>query len=172
MKFSLKDLLSKCDQIRRKLRICSHLLKKYLMEDFIICAVCIKVFSLKKTFTFFLEIESLQQNQSLKFIFWKECPVSFNSCIAIFQLKYLKLSFCKFHAQMNISVWSLIRFLQFNFHSTHLCWRIDNMVHTMIWLVYFIDTFVWLVYFIWRWVLFPFHCLNAYFSRLYKNIYK
>ena len=104
MKFSIKDFFSKCDQIRRKLRICSHLLNKSLMKNFIFCAVCIKVFSLKKTSTFFLEIESLQQNQSLKFIFWKECPVSFNSCIAIFQLKYLKLSFCKFHAQMNISV--------------------------------------------------------------------
>ena len=32
MKFSIKDFLSKCDQIRRKLRIWSHLLKKSLME--------------------------------------------------------------------------------------------------------------------------------------------
>ena len=35
MKFSIKDILSKCDQIRRKLRIRSHLLKKSLMENFI-----------------------------------------------------------------------------------------------------------------------------------------
>ena len=35
MKFSIKDFSSKCDQIRRKLRIWSHLLKKYLMENFI-----------------------------------------------------------------------------------------------------------------------------------------
>ena len=33
---------SKCDQIRGKLRICSHLLKKSLMEDFIFCAVSSK----------------------------------------------------------------------------------------------------------------------------------
>ena len=33
MKFSIKDFLSKCDQIRRKLQIWSHLLKKYLMEN-------------------------------------------------------------------------------------------------------------------------------------------
>ena len=39
MKFSMKDLFSKCDQIRRKLRIWSHLLKKSLMEKFIFCAV-------------------------------------------------------------------------------------------------------------------------------------
>ena len=39
MKFSIKDFFSKCDQIRRKLRIWSHLLKKSLMENFIFCAV-------------------------------------------------------------------------------------------------------------------------------------
>ena len=35
MKFSIKDFFSKCDQIRSFLRIWSHLLKKYLMENFI-----------------------------------------------------------------------------------------------------------------------------------------
>ena len=39
MKFSIKDFFSKCDQIRRKLRIWSHLLKKALMENFIFRAV-------------------------------------------------------------------------------------------------------------------------------------
>ena len=39
MKFFIKDLFSKCDQIRRKPRIRSHLLKKSLMENFIFCAV-------------------------------------------------------------------------------------------------------------------------------------
>ena len=39
MKFSIKDFLSKYDEIRRKLRIWSHLLKKSLMENFIFCAV-------------------------------------------------------------------------------------------------------------------------------------
>ena len=39
MKFSIKDFFSKCDQIWRKLRIWSHLLKKSLMENFIFCAV-------------------------------------------------------------------------------------------------------------------------------------
>ena len=33
-KFSIKNSFSKCDQIRRKLRICSHLLKKFLMGNF------------------------------------------------------------------------------------------------------------------------------------------
>ena len=39
MKFSIKDLFSKCDQIRIFLRIWSHLLKKSLMENFILCVV-------------------------------------------------------------------------------------------------------------------------------------
>ena len=38
-KFSIKDFFSKCDQIRRKLRIWSHLLKKSLMKNFIFCVV-------------------------------------------------------------------------------------------------------------------------------------
>ena len=35
MKFSIKVFFSKCDQIRRKQRIWSHLLKKSLVENFI-----------------------------------------------------------------------------------------------------------------------------------------
>ena len=39
MKFSIKDFLSKCDQIRSFLRIWSHSLRKSLMEIIIFCAV-------------------------------------------------------------------------------------------------------------------------------------
>ena len=39
MKFSIKDFFSKCDQIRRKLRIWSYLLKKSLIENFTFCTV-------------------------------------------------------------------------------------------------------------------------------------
>ena len=39
MKFSIKDFFSKCDQIRRSLRIWSHLFKKSLMVNFVFCAV-------------------------------------------------------------------------------------------------------------------------------------
>ena len=38
MKFAIKDFFSKCDQIRRKLWIWSHLLEKFLMKNFIFCA--------------------------------------------------------------------------------------------------------------------------------------
>ena len=40
--FSIKYFFRKCDQIREKLQIWSHLLKKSLMENFIFCAVCAK----------------------------------------------------------------------------------------------------------------------------------
>ena len=40
MKFSIKDFFSKCDKIRRKLRVWSHLLKKSLIENFIFSVVC------------------------------------------------------------------------------------------------------------------------------------
>ena len=39
MKFYTKSSLSKCDEIYSILRICSHLLKKSLMENFIFCVV-------------------------------------------------------------------------------------------------------------------------------------
>ena len=42
MKFSMKEFFSKCDQILRKLRIGTHLLKKSLIENFIFCAVLTK----------------------------------------------------------------------------------------------------------------------------------
>ena len=39
MKFSIKDLFSKCGQTQSFLRIWSHLLKKSFMKDFSFCAV-------------------------------------------------------------------------------------------------------------------------------------
>ena len=39
MKFSIKDLFSKCDRIHSLLQIWSHSLKKSLMKNFIFCAV-------------------------------------------------------------------------------------------------------------------------------------
>ena len=41
MKFSIKDFFSKCDQIRSLLQICSHLLKKSLIVNFVFCAVIV-----------------------------------------------------------------------------------------------------------------------------------
>ena len=43
MKFSTKDFFIRYDQIRRKVRIWSHLLKKSLMRNFIFCAMYINI---------------------------------------------------------------------------------------------------------------------------------
>ena len=43
MKFSMKDFLGKCDLIRWKLQVWSHLLNKSLMENFIFKAVSLDV---------------------------------------------------------------------------------------------------------------------------------
>ena len=50
MKFSIKDFFRKCDRIRRRLRIWSHLLKKPLMENLIFCAVYNSKKSVKKIY--------------------------------------------------------------------------------------------------------------------------
>ena len=41
IKFTINDFFSKSDQIRKKLRIWSHLRKKSLTENFFFCAVFI-----------------------------------------------------------------------------------------------------------------------------------
>ena len=48
MKFSIKDILKKCDQIRSFLRIWPDLLKKSFMENFIFCPVIVTATSLTK----------------------------------------------------------------------------------------------------------------------------
>ena len=44
MKLFITDFFSKCDQIQRKLRIWSHLLKNSAVKNFIFCAVLAKSF--------------------------------------------------------------------------------------------------------------------------------
>ena len=60
MKFSIKDFFSKYDQIRRKLRIWSHLLKKSLTENFIFCA--------REVIQF--ELHFLRRNQAKKITYF------------------------------------------------------------------------------------------------------
>ena len=76
MKFSIKDFFSKHDQIRRFLRIWSHLQKKSLMENLIFCAVTLKqylrclseCFFIEKLFLlFFKDYNSLLMLQSSQF---------------------------------------------------------------------------------------------------------
>ena len=43
MKISITDFCSKCDQVCRKLWICSHLMKKSVIENCIFCAILVKM---------------------------------------------------------------------------------------------------------------------------------
>ena len=65
IKFSIKDFFRKWDQIRRKLRIWSHLLKESLMENFIFCAVLVSLTSLS-IFTFTYSLIPLQKSTALQ----------------------------------------------------------------------------------------------------------
>ena len=69
MKFSIKGFFSKCDQIRRKLRIWLHLLKKSLMENFIFCAVAAEKGDKK--------LQLNLQKQPLEVFCIKSCPQKF-----------------------------------------------------------------------------------------------
>ena len=76
MKFSIKGFFSKCDQIRRRLRIWSHLLRKSLMENPFFCAV-------KRPFE-----KSHMKSDSIEpwyIVFVKHSPVGDN------HLKYLEI---------------------------------------------------------------------------------
>ena len=61
MKFSINDFFSKCQQIRRKVRIWSHSLKKSLMENFIFCAgLSFVIYSERQLYTLHLIKKDLQ----------------------------------------------------------------------------------------------------------------
>ena len=90
MKFSIKDFFSKYDQIRRFLRVWSHLLKKFLTENFIFCAVVIsspahnsREDSIKEPLIF--ESTSVTMKLSAKywrlFIYWLLCSISISSAL-------------------------------------------------------------------------------------------
>ena len=64
MKFSIKGFFSKCDQIRSFLRIWSHLLKKSLIENFILCAVKKSIKQKVKAYQINLNLKQFQMLSS------------------------------------------------------------------------------------------------------------
>ena len=82
MKFSIKDFFSKCNQIRKNLRIWPHLTKKSLMKNFIFCAVlyhiCLmdqehfQIYLISFIMTFFPLSEILLFKSSHSDIFWRK----------------------------------------------------------------------------------------------------
>ena len=86
MRFFIKDFFSKCDQIRRKLRIWSHLLKKSLMENFIFCAapqqsndidcgvyLCVNIYKLLHYLDEIKQNLSYSQDENLSVRYWIAC---------------------------------------------------------------------------------------------------
>ena len=109
MKFSIKDFFSKCDQIRRKLRIWSHLLKKSLMENFIFCAVMSGVVVAKghaylnkpADFSFYFSFYPSRPKRFKTFC-GNEINVNFYSCISLW---YLKKGFMKASTALLKPLW-------------------------------------------------------------------
>ena len=97
MKFSIKDFFSKCDQIHRKLRIWSHLLKKSFMEKFIFCAMHIfPIFQLSATDR--TKIWCLN-NRSLFYVHLEcYCKFDINHCYSIMkESMFLLMQFFTYH---------------------------------------------------------------------------
>ena len=67
MKFSIEDFFSKCHQIRRKLRIWSHLLKKSLIENFIFWAVVVASAPLQNIKWFLMTLAKLKEKSLFNF---------------------------------------------------------------------------------------------------------
>ena len=66
MKFPIKDLFSKCEEINSKLRTSSHLLTKSLMQNFIFCAVTATVLLSNKQFVTSINVRQLYRFRGKK----------------------------------------------------------------------------------------------------------
>ena len=71
-KFSLKDFFSKFDQIQKKLRISLHLLKKYLMNNFIFVQ-CLNFLFKESSLCLFLSFLSVIISDSPNISFNRDC---------------------------------------------------------------------------------------------------
>ena len=69
MKFFIKGFFSKCDQICSFLRIWSHSLKKYLMENFILCVLKADSNLIKNTGNIQIESFPTMINRIMKSVF-------------------------------------------------------------------------------------------------------
>ena len=86
MTFSIKDFISKCDQIRSLLRIWFHLLNKSSMENLILCAVYYNKFCSKWKENIFITCQSFMwENKYFKTfkVFWKLCTFIFKNIFII-----------------------------------------------------------------------------------------
>ena len=82
MKFSIKDFLSKYDQVRKKLRIWSHLLKKSFPENFVFLCSVSKTHNLGFLTNSFCESQSVSASRSVKKCGMLFCGDFFVDCLA------------------------------------------------------------------------------------------
>ena len=112
IKFSIKDFLSKCDEICRKLRIWSHLLKKSLMENFIFCSMFVVDFPV---------MSLMMENTLDNFVSW--CCFGFNTLllqiIILVVHHWLFNSYCSLLPwQVNVVISMIVNFLRISFRSS------------------------------------------------------
>ena len=75
IKFPIKDFFSKCGQIRMKQWIWSHLRKKFLMKNFIFCAVLLTNF-IKKATIYLVKFSGFLLSFTMSLTQRKNCPYS------------------------------------------------------------------------------------------------
>ena len=101
-RFSIKNLFRKCDQIRRKVRIWSRLLKKSVMENLIFCVM------------FHKEQNNIDVWQWLLLDMFMAYNFLTSSTIALPRSDVaimMKLQFFAFHLHLVLMVWNLLLFL-------------------------------------------------------------
>ena len=106
MKFFIKDFFSKCDQIRSFVQIWSHLLKKFLTENFFFCAVRANSFSV------IFQIIASKENTS-EGIPWMAVQKfkNYKEMFLIMSAKSLKISFSfwfSYEGKANLVLWPKI----------------------------------------------------------------
>ena len=101
MKFSIKDFFSKCDQIRRKLLIWSHLLKKSIMENFVFRSVLVNQGSVLGTLVFNIVLGTLSlyhKQQSMQWCWsntWRSINNTFYKAILNLEVNCATIQICK-----------------------------------------------------------------------------
>ena len=96
LRFSLKDFFIKCDQIRRKLRIWSYLLKKTLMENLnFLCSIYSEI-SVDQTFyAAHLELSSKSNFRKLKGAMFKFLKVKNRMIVSVSRIFFILDPFVK-----------------------------------------------------------------------------
>ena len=124
MKFSIRDFFSKCDQIRSKLRIGSHLLMKSLIENFVFCSGLKEWLKKQYVHKRFLGYLSVWIFLLWGLLFWLLCGVLQMLCVFYFpQIKKYKLKLVrKVPEVMNKTLTSTWKRVNFKYN-----WRLEGL---------------------------------------------